>query len=641
MTLKSAAMETILSMQNMDKQCAEGYLNFIIRAVDEIYNENAAELSFEEIYRFSYYLVLAEYGRLLYDGVETRVTYHLEKMYGVITVCPDEQLLQTLVTKFLYNRVVMSMLKDVLLYMDRSFVVEQGCLPVYELGLSVFFKVVLQNENFRNRVRRLLLESIERERRGQLVDSGLMKYTLGMFVEVGSAIGENLYEIEFENAFLETTRQFYRLEGSEFMAKNTCPDYLRKAEARVLDEINRSNAYLEPVSEPKLMAVVKDELVANQVNTLIEMEGSGVDSMLENDKIDDLRRMYCLFYSVPEATKALRDAMCCNIKRTGMVLIQAQQDTPDPSTFLTGLLEMQEKYNTIVQEAFSGETLAQKRMKGAFSSFINKDRRCAVYLAKYVDRLLKSRIKGLGEDEMEIQLDRVVTVFQFLEDKDIFENYYRNYLSKRLLSGRSGRGTGSDAEKAMISKLKAECGYQFTSRLEGMFTDMRISEDAVDNYRAVMKQRRTAVMMSKTGSLRNTEEFELDAFVLTQGYWPNSCASMCTLPETVQLKCKEFEEVYLERHTGRKLQWQPNMGTAVIRLNLSCGRWHELHVSTYQMCILVLFNSSDELSLSAISKSVNISDAAELERHLLSLCTSRHRILRKRSKGKGLVEDEV
>ncbi len=635
MPLKSAAMETIFNIQNMEKQCAKGYLDFIIRAVDEIYNENAAELSFEEIYRFSYYLVLAEYGKLLYDGVEARVTHHLEKMYSEITVCPDEQLLQTLVAKFSHHRVVMSMLKDVLLYMDRSFVVEQRCLPVYELGLYVFFKVVLQDENLRNRVRRLLLEAVESERRGQLIDTGLMKGTLGMFVEVGSAIGENLYENEFESAFLETTRQFYRLESSEFMARNTCPDYLRKVEARVLEETNRSHTYLEPVSEPKLRAVVKDELIANRAKALVEMEGSGMDSMLESNKIDDLRRMYYLFSYVPEAAEALREAMCCNIRRMGMALIQAQQDAPDPSTFLTGLLAMQDKYNTIVQEAFSGEKLAQKRLKGAFSSFINKDRCCAVYLAKYVDRLLKSRIKGLGEDETEIQLDRVVMVFQFLEDKDIFENYYRNHLSKRLLSG---RGAGSDAEKTMISKLKAECGYQFTSRLEGMFTDMRISQDAVDNYRAAMNQRKKT---TKTGLLKNTEEFELDAFVLTQGYWPNSCANMCTLPEPVQLKCEEFEEVYLERHTGRKLQWQPNMGTAVIRLNLSCGRWHELHVSTYQMCILMLLNSNDELSFSAISKSVNISDAAELERHLLSLCTSRHRILRKRSKGKGLVEDEV
>lgn len=31
-------------------------------------------------------------------------------------------------------------------------------------------------------------------------------------------------------------------------------------------------------------------------------------------------------------------------------------------------------------------------------------------------------------------------------------------------------------EKNMIVKLKNECGYQFTSKLEGMFTDMKLSK---------------------------------------------------------------------------------------------------------------------------------------------------------------------
>ena len=32
--------------------------------------------------------------------------------------------------------------------------------------------------------------------------------------------------------------------------------------------------------------------------------------------------------------------------------------------------------------------------------------------------------------------------------------------------------------------LQVECGYQFTSKLEGMFTDMRVSADMQENFRA-------------------------------------------------------------------------------------------------------------------------------------------------------------
>ena len=44
----------------------------------------------------------------------------------------------------------------------------------------------------------------------------------------------------------------------------------------------------------------------------------------------------------------------------------------------------------------------------------------------------------------------------------MFEAFYKKDLAKRLLLGKSA---SIDAEKSMISKLKAECGAQFTNKL--------------------------------------------------------------------------------------------------------------------------------------------------------------------------------
>ena len=41
----------------------------------------------------------------------------------------------------------------------------------------------------------------------------------------------------------------------------------------------------------------------------------------------------------------------------------------------------------------------------------------------------------------------------------------------------------NEAERIMVIKLKAECGYQFTSKLEGMFNDMAISRDIREAYK--------------------------------------------------------------------------------------------------------------------------------------------------------------
>ena len=35
----------------------------------------------------------------------------------------------------------------------------------------------------------------------------------------------------------------------------------------------------------------------------------------------------------------------------------------------------------------------------------------------------------------------------------------------------------------MLVKLKTECGYQFTSKLESMFTDIKTSRDMMQEYK--------------------------------------------------------------------------------------------------------------------------------------------------------------
>jgi len=39
----------------------------------------------------------------------------------------------------------------------------------------------------------------------------------------------------------------------------------------------------------------------------------------------------------------------------------------------------------------------------------------------------------------------------------------------------------------MLSKLKRECGFQFTSKLEGMFTDIRVSAETNERYSQYVK----------------------------------------------------------------------------------------------------------------------------------------------------------
>lgn len=59
----------------------------------------------------------------------------------------------------------------------------------------------------------------------------------------------------------------------------------------------------------------------------------------------------------------------------------------------------------------------------------------------------------LTEQEVESILDKAMVLFRFMQEKDVFERYYKQHLGRRLLSNKS---VSDDSEKNMISKLKVK-----------------------------------------------------------------------------------------------------------------------------------------------------------------------------------------
>jgi cullin 3 len=101
----------------------------------------------------------------------------------------------------------------------------------------------------------------------------------------------------------------------------------------------------------------------------------------------------------------------------------------------------------------------------------------------------------------------------------------------------------------------------------------------------------------------------------------------------------EFTRYYTQLHAGRRLTWQTNLGTAEVQAVFEKGA-KELSLHTYQMCIMMLFNTRDECTYADLKKLTGIPDA-ELERHVLSLAHPKVRLLRKEPNNKIVAEDHV
>ncbi|CAH7676233.1 hypothetical protein PPACK8108_LOCUS11345, partial [Phakopsora pachyrhizi] len=68
------------------------------------------------------------------------------------------------------------------------------------------------------------------------------------------------------------------------------------------------------------------------------------------------------------------------------------------------------------------------------------------------------------DEEIEDQLEKTISLYRHLNEKDLFEKYYKNHLAKRLLFGKL---ISEDTEQNMLIKLKVESGSAFTRDSEG------------------------------------------------------------------------------------------------------------------------------------------------------------------------------
>jgi hypothetical protein len=54
--------------------------------------------------------------------------------------------------------------------------------------------------------------------------------------------------------------------------------------------------------------------------------------------------------------------------------------------------------------------------------------------------------------------------------------------------------------------------------------------------------------------------------VLTSVYWPiDSQVPLCALPQSAELAFRHFEQFYLSKHNGRKINLNPGLGNADVK----------------------------------------------------------------------------
>jgi len=611
------------------------------KAVTEIHNNNAHRLSYEENYRHAYNLCLYRHGKMLYDGVCALIKDNLVRMARerIIPTFPTggqddpvyqsqegERLLKSFRAVWDQHISSMSKLGDLLKYMDRTYVPNNNCVPVYQAGLDLFVKDLLHG-NIQNTVARVILNFIRIERDGYTVNRSAVKSCVDVFLELGNP---NLYRLFLEPQVLRESEDFYLKEQKALLRDGNASVYLQRVGSRLVEEETRCVHYLSSNTHPKVREIIYNKLVTPSLTGILHMGSTGLDTMINESRSEDMSRLYKVFTLVPEGLPALKKELKLAVEIRGNLINQLSEDadqqqaeadtrqiaqgkTSNAIKWVQGVLDLRDRFMSILAESFDSDPSVEESIGEAFDSFINRNSRAPEYISLFIDEHLKKGLKGMTDLEVESVLEKTIFIFRYITDKDVFERYYKSHLAKRLLHGRS---VSDDAERNMLAKLKVECGHQFTQKMEGMFNDMRVSADTTEAYKNYP---------------RNPHLIELSVIVMTATFWPTpAVATPCIFPPQLQQATKAFEGFYLSRHSGRKLSWQPTLGNADLKIQFK-ARKHDVNVPTMGMVVLLLFEDLDDdvrLSYKDIQSATDIPDN-ELGRALQSLACAKFKVLKK------------
>ena len=179
----------------------------------------------------------------------------------------------------------------------------------------------IQKEN--SKLSAATLRLITQQRNGETIDQGLVKKVVDSFVSLGLDNADpnkeclDVYKEQFETSFIHTTEAYYKKESETFLAENSVPDYLKKAEERLREEENRVERYLHTKT--------RKELISKCENVLIREHGEfmwdSFQNLLDFDQDEDLQRMYSLLSRIPEGLEPLRKRFEGHVKQAGLAAI--------------------------------------------------------------------------------------------------------------------------------------------------------------------------------------------------------------------------------------------------------------------------------------------------------------------------------
>ncbi|KAF8139806.1 Cullin-4B [Boletus edulis] len=496
-----------------------------------------------------------------------------------------------------------ALLQSLLSYLDRAFILkDKKRQNIRDLALTSFKQKVLGSSEIVDSIRGSVLEWLNLERTQRSVHSNRdMIRNL-----VRHLLLHDVYAVIFERYILEQTLSFYIAEANAKIEKLdlTAERFLDHVTVRTGEERERAEAVCGGIGE-----TIKEVVQACRRGLLearLDWFAKGALGPLMNAQVtDQLRSMYSEFEALDRLSILCREFKSFIQTSVGNIV----KDVEHEDDMVERILTFKAFADHTLQASFVSSSAPNSpfsyALTDAFTTgFKARRNKPAELIARHLDKLMRRGQRDISDGDWESMMEKVLALYRFTDDKDVFRTFYTRALARRLLLEKSA---SDDFEKGF-------------GQGDHMFNDLALSREILREFHNRIPEASSARKLS--------------VMVLQRSVWPFAARNKDMHADLVH-----YTTFYKAKHQGHKLEWDHSLGTATLKARFDAGN-KDLTVSLYQAAVLLLFNEDTEIGYKAILEATRM-DASELKRTLQSLACANKKVLRKRPVGREVDEEDV
>lgn len=576
--------------------------------------------------------------RKLDEWIRADLDRHVTQKVQNVAKQGDSEFLFKYITKaYDEYRLSLQMGKIIFHYLDTYVAKRAGHHSIEKLYLMGFNKAVYQT--VKKDLQAVIIRQVNSRRDGNTVDLRALKSAVGIFISVGTAVCEkeeerrSVYTNDIEQAYVDALHKFYSARArGELERDGGHYTFLQWVESRIDLELALAKELLSAQygSIEKVHNACDEEMVVPHMRTVICHPDSGCAVLLEDWKDLDLARMYKVFKRVPnnEALNIMAEEMRKRVIVEGESITQAFSSVVSDGALslekpmVESVMGLNDKYGNLIARHFENHNVFQQARKKAFEHFLKKeltrkDQRpgqdqpdskktsFSEVLATFCDAVMRGDLKdNVDQDAENERLDKLVQIFSYIVEKDIFQEYYKSKLAKRLLQ----TTPNEDLERTFLEKLQRLMGKSFTHKMEGMLNDRETTRQHTDKFQNDVSSRGLPA--------------DFDVQVLTAGHWPPYRADTLAPPASLRQCIDAFARFYKKGYATRMLNWIHALGSCVLKVSFPKGI-KDVTGSIYQGAILLILDETGTASPNDLAANLKL-DVKHVKPHVASMYVAKN-----------------